>query len=56
MKRNEKRVQNLDGNSDEKKTFGRTRRRWKVNIMIDLKDVQCESVNSTELAQDTFKL
>jgi hypothetical protein len=39
-------------NSRRKRPFGRPRRRWEVNIKMDLQDVGCEVMDWVELAQD----
>jgi len=41
------------GKPKEKKPLGRPRRRWKVNIKMDLQAVGCVVMDWTDLAQDT---
>jgi len=36
----------------EKRPLGRTRRRWKYNIKMDLPEVGCEGTDWIELAHD----
>ena len=38
-----------------KRLLGRPRRRWKVNIKMDLQEVGCEVLDWIELAQDTYR-
>ena len=45
-------IQCLVGKSDEKRQFGRQRRRWEDSIKMDLKEVECLGVEWINLAQD----
>jgi hypothetical protein len=40
------------GNTEGKRTFGRRRRRWEVNIKIVLREIGLKSVNWIYLARD----
>ena len=40
------------GRPEEKKTSGRTRRRWEDNIKIDLREVGCDPGEWIDLAED----
>jgi len=40
------------GKPEGKKQFGRPRRRWEDNIMMDLQEVECGGMDLIELAQD----
>jgi hypothetical protein len=40
------------GKPEGKRPLGRPRRRWEVNIMIDLQEVGCGDVDWIELAED----
>jgi hypothetical protein len=42
----------LVGKPEGKKPFGRPRHRWEDNIMMDLHEVECWSVDWIELALD----
>jgi len=42
----------LVGKPEGKKPLGRPRLRWEDNIMMDLQEVGCGSMDWTELAQD----
>jgi hypothetical protein len=42
----------LVGKREGKRLLGRSRRRWEDNIKMDLQEVECESMDWTELAQD----
>jgi hypothetical protein len=42
----------LVGNPKGKRPLGRTRRRWKNNIKMDLQEVGCGGVDWIELAED----
>ena len=42
----------LVGKPEGKRPFGRPRRRWEVNIKMDLQEVGCEGMDRVELAQD----
>jgi len=42
----------LMGNPEGKRPLGRTRRRWKDNIKVDLQEVGCWGMDWIELAQD----
>ena len=42
----------LVGKPEGRRPLGRTRRRWKDNIKMDVQEVGCEGVNRIELAQD----
>jgi hypothetical protein len=44
----------LVGKPEGKIPLGRTRRRWKYNIKMDLRKTGWEDVNGTHLAQDTY--
>jgi hypothetical protein len=37
---------------EEKRTLGRPRRRWEVNIKTDLQDVGCGDIDWIDVAQD----
>jgi len=39
------------GKPEGKRLFGRTRRRWKDNITMDLQEVGCEDMDWIDLAQ-----
>jgi hypothetical protein len=41
----------LVGNREEKRSLGRPRRRWEVNIKMDLQGLGCGSMDWIELAQ-----
>jgi len=40
------------GNLREREPLGRTRRRWKDNIKMDLQEVGCEGMEWIDVAQD----
>ena len=42
----------LVGKSEGKRPLGRPRRRWEVNIKIDLQEVRCGGMDWIDLAQD----
>jgi len=42
----------LVGKLEGKRLFGRPRLRWEDNIKMDLQEVECESMDWIELAQD----
>jgi hypothetical protein len=42
----------LVGKPEEKRPLGRPRNRWEDNIMVDLQEVGCGSMDCNELAQD----
>jgi hypothetical protein len=42
----------LVGKPEGKRSLGRPRRRWEDNIMMDLHEVECESMDWIELAED----
>ena len=42
----------LGGKLEEKRTLGRPRRRWEDNIKIDLQEVECDSMDWIDAAQD----
>ena len=42
----------LVGKPEGKKPIGRARRTWQDNIKMDLQEVECESMDWIELAQD----
>jgi hypothetical protein len=42
----------LVGKPEGKRPVGRSRRRWKDNIKIDLQEEECEDMEWIELAQD----
>jgi ribosomal protein L28 len=42
----------LVGKREVKRTLDRTRRRWEVNIMVDIQVVRCGGMDWIELAQD----
>ena len=42
----------LMGKSEGKTPLGRSRHRWEDNIKMDLQKVECEGMDSIELAQD----
>ena len=42
----------LVGKPEEKRPFGRPRRRWEDNIRMDLQEVGCGGMDWMELAQD----
>ena len=43
---------NLVGNSNGKKPFGRPRRRWEDNTILNLQEVGCGGMDWIELAQE----
>jgi hypothetical protein len=45
-------VNTLFGKLEGKRLLWRVARRWEDNIKVDLKDVECDDVNSFHLAQD----
>jgi hypothetical protein len=42
----------LVGKHEGRRPLGRPRRKWEVNIRVDLQEVGCGCVDWTELAQD----
>ena len=48
----ERRIQSLVGKSEGKRPPGRTSRRCKDNITMDLQEIECGSMDWIELAQD----
>jgi len=42
----------LVGKSEERGPTGRPRRRWDINIKMDVQEVGCEGINWIDLAQD----
>jgi len=42
----------LVGKREEKRTHGRTRRRWEENVKMEFQKVGCGDMDSIELAQD----
>jgi hypothetical protein len=52
-KRNAYRI--LVGNQDGKRPLGRPRRRWVDNIKMDLREIQWDSVDWIEVAQDRIE-
>jgi len=42
----------LLGKPEGKKSLGRPRSRWEVNIKMDLQEVECRGMDWIELAQD----
>jgi len=44
------------GKPEGKRPFGRSRRKWEVNIKMDLQEVECENMDWIELAQDRDSL
>ena len=42
----------LVGNPEGKRSLGRSRRRWKDNIKMDLQEVGCEGMELIDVAQD----
>ena len=42
----------LVGKPEGKRPLGKPRRRWEVNIKMDLQEVECEGMDWIELAQD----
>jgi hypothetical protein len=40
------------GRPEEKRSLGRPRRRWKENIQTDRKEIELESVDWVQVAQD----
>ena len=42
----------LVGRPEAKRPLGRPRRRWEVNIKMDLQEVECEGMDWIDLAQD----
>jgi hypothetical protein len=42
----------LVGKPEGKRSLGRPRHRWEDNIMVDLQEVECGSVDWVELAED----
>ena len=42
----------LIGKPEGKRLLGRSRRRWKYNIKLDLQDVRCGGMDWIKLAQD----
>jgi hypothetical protein len=49
-KRNAYRI--LAGTPEGRRPLGRTRRRWVDNIKIDLREIECDSMDWIDLAQD----
>jgi hypothetical protein len=45
----------LAGNKEIKRPLGRTRRRWVVNIKVDLREIECGAMDWIDLAQDRDK-
>ena len=43
---------NLVGKPEGKRTFGKLRRRWEDNVMMDLQEVGCGGLDRIVLAQD----
>jgi len=43
----------LVGKPEGKRPLGRPRRRWEVNIKMDLPEVGCEGMDWLDMAQDT---
>jgi hypothetical protein len=41
----------LVGKPEGKRPFGRPRRRWEDNILMDLQEVECGGMDWTELAE-----
>jgi len=48
----ERRIQGLVGKPEGKRPLGRSRRRWKDNINMDLQEVGCGNKDWIELAKD----
>jgi hypothetical protein len=48
----ERRIEIFVGNRDGKRPHGRPGRRWQNNIKMDLKEVECGSMDWIELALD----
>ena len=46
----ERRIEGLVGKRERKKPLGRSRRRWNVNIKVDLQEVGCGGMNWIYLA------
>jgi hypothetical protein len=44
----------LVGKPEGKRPLGRPRHRWEDNIKMDLQEVECESMDWIELAQDMY--
>jgi len=42
----------LVGKTEGKKPLGRPRRRWEVNIKMDLQEIRCGGMDWIELSQD----
>jgi hypothetical protein len=52
-KRNEVRI--LVGKTEGKRPLGRTRRRWKDNVKIDIRDIEWDGMDWIDLVQDRDK-
>ena len=48
----ERRIQNLSGESEVKRPLGTLKRRWHDNIKLDLQEVGCAVMDWIELTQD----
>jgi hypothetical protein len=42
---------NVIGTAEEKRPFGRPKRRWKDNTKIDLREIVCDGVNWIHLSR-----
>jgi hypothetical protein len=42
----------LVGKAEEKRSLGRPRRRWVDNIKMDLRELRCDGLDWSDMAQD----